>query len=231
MHLVCIVRPGETNEELRYAARSWQQHLPVTSLTTVGHCPAWLTPDQHIPGNRHGRSKQRNVYDNIRIACAHPHVAEELVIMNDDFFILRPTTSIPMQYRCTLDEHIGILGAGWWRESLEAARGWLRGIGHRQPLSYELHRPFPILKGAMQQVLDEAAGICPDNPPQWRTLYGNRWQVPGSRDRDHKVVSRGSRPIGLTTMRYVSTTDEAFTHTSVGELLRTRFTTPSRWER
>lgn len=230
MHLVCIVRPGDNNEELRHAARSWDQHLPVASLTTIGYRPDWLNPDQHIDGNRHD-TKPVNVYDNIRIAATHPDVAEQHILMNDDFFALKPVDHIPHEWRDTLDEHIGTLGASWWRESLEATRGWLNLIGTPGPLlSYELHRPFPVIKAAMAQVLDEAANVCPANPPQWRTLYGNRWQVGGTQDADIKVTRGRPRPIGMDRITWLSTTDQAFRTFALGSALRDRFPTPSRWE-
>ncbi len=42
MLLICPVRPGDSNEELRYAARSWETNLHLGSdlrLMTVGYKP------------------------------------------------------------------------------------------------------------------------------------------------------------------------------------------------
>lgn len=52
MLLICPVRPGDRNEELRYALRSWEANLLLPGgleLLVVGHCPPWLQPDQFVP--------------------------------------------------------------------------------------------------------------------------------------------------------------------------------------
>lgn len=229
LHLACIVRPGDTNEELRFAMRSWQRNLDVESLTIVGHCPRWVDPDHFVRGNRY-TSKQRNVFDNVRLAAMHDQAPAEQVVMNDDFFVMRPGP-IEMTYRGKLIEHIDSIGGSWWQQSLILTYKWLEERGHADPLSYELHRPFPINSARMAEVLTEARDCSRSNPPQWRTLYGNRWQVGGTQDEDAKANHRGERPLRMTTRHYLSTTDLAFQRTPVGEYVRACFPEPSRWER
>jgi hypothetical protein len=223
-----FVRPGDDNDELRYSLRSLEAHLPpAETVWIVGYKPNWLTGVEFIPGNRFP-TKERNVYDNVRLICDHPDMPAEVVIMNDDFIALEP--AIPrMAYRATLAAHIASLrNRGTWYQSLVNARDWLTQQGHTGLLSYELHRPFPVNTQRMGQVLEEAAGVDPSCPPQWRTIYGNRWACPGVLDSDGKVYG-SSTPVP--SGPWLSTTDQSFTHPRVQRLLTATFEKPSRWEK
>lgn len=221
---VYIVRPGE-NEELRYSLRSVEKNLPeISDVVIVGHAEPWLRDVTVIPGNPHGQHKRMNVWANVYTAATAPGLPDDIVLMNDDFMVMHPAV-VTMAYRGTLDAHIEPLRPGWWRTSLELARQWLQHHGYTEPLSYELHRPFPMNRAKMAQVMDEAAGLHRRNPPQWRTIYGNRWSVGGEQDQDAKLYRTATTvPEGT----WLSTSDASF------ELLRpvleAAFPDPSRWE-
>lgn len=179
MDVVYPVRPGEANEELRYSLRSLERNFPnVGTVWIVGHKPSWLQNVEFIPGND-GPSGHANVYRNILTAMQHKRVSDEVVVFNDDFFVTAPITHLPVMYRGTLDEHLSLprirVGGSqnWWRESLKTTKVCLQAVGIPAPLSYELHVPLPCHRQAMRDTLERFAGITPENPPQWRTLYGN----------------------------------------------------------
>lgn len=222
---VYFVRKGP-NEELRYSLRSVEANLPeITDVVIVGHAEPWLRNVTVIPGNRHGNNKPRNVWGNVRIAAEHPDLPAEIVYMNDDFLITEPA-AVGVYWRDTLDAHIEALQKGWWRHSLEATRDYLHALGIAQPLSYELHRPFRVVREQMAQTLAEAAHVQPLNPPQWRTLYGNQWAIGGTQDSDGKMYPRiATMPDGP----WVSTTDGSFA--ALRDRLEAAFPQPSRWER
>lgn len=189
---VWFVRPGP-NEELRFALRSAHANAGVENVWIVGDPPPWYTGPR-IPGNRFGPKKTRNVYDNVRIIAEHPDLPDEVAVWNDDFFAMQPAR-VEMAYRCTLAEHLTrVTSRGWWWQSLMLTRTYLRRNGHRDPLSYELHRPFPIVRADMARILADAAKVRPDNPPQWRTLYGVLADAGGTQDHDGKVYGP-QRPI------------------------------------
>lgn len=229
-----IVRPGESNEELRYSLRSVVANWPsVDRIIIVGHLPTWLVNVEFVPGNRFKNSKPQNVYDNVYLCATHPNHDEELVVMNDDFFILEPITDVAMAYRSTLAEHIASLGEKdtWWRRSLKATETWLTYIGSPEPLlSYELHRPFPIVADQMAKALHEARQMSRANPPQWRTLYGNRWQVPAVQGRDQKAYSHHANAI-LNDAPFLSTTDASWWKSNTGDWVREQFPDRSPFEK
>ena len=223
---VYIVRPGP-NEELRYSLRSVEANLPeITDVVIVGHAEPWLRNVTVIPGNPHRRHKRMNVWANVYTAATHPDLPDDIVLMNDDFMVMRPAV-VGMAYRCGLLEHIGQVSDGWWRRSLLIAANYLVSLGIREPLSYELHRPFPMNRRKMAQVMDECSTLQPENPPQWRTIYGNRWRVGGVHDQDVKVYSETTAiPEDAT---WLSTNDGGGFEV-VAPLLARMFPEPSRWE-
>lgn len=238
MLLICPVRPGDTNEELRYALRSWQTNLHLPDglrLMTVGYRPSWLEPDHHIDGNRH-RSMPLAVFDNVLLGANAACDARqtEIVFMNDDFFCLDPVGSIlPVKRNCTLAEHIGQYPAGaglWWPRSLRLTADWLSSEGFPQPDSYEVHRPLLASPAGMVEALERWNEGCEhwttDTVPQWRTAYGTINKVDAYPVVDSKFGLRADNGFGTP---WVSTSDESWRRHA--RVIVTRFQKPSRWER
>lgn len=233
MLLVCPVRPGDTNEELRYAVRSWETNLHLGSrliLMTVGHCPPWLAPDFHITGNRH-KSMPLAVFDNVLLGAqgAEQRGYGEVVYMNDDFFCLDPVGKIlPVRRNCTLAEQIlqfpGNPGL-WWPRSLRLTASWLAEQGFPQPDSYEVHRPLICDAGGMIEALSRWDIDSNDTVPQWRTVYGVLNKVDAYPVQDAKL---GLKQPGVGTP-WISTSDQSFRRYAPS--IKKRFQKPSRWER
>ena len=217
-----FVRPGP-NPELRYSLRSAHANAGVERVWIIGDPPDWYTGPR-IPGNPHD-TKQRNVYANVQTIAEHVDLPEHVAIWNDDMYATEPVT-IDMAYRSTLTEHIQHADTyGWWGQSLKTTRTYLWHLGHRDPLSYELHRPFPVHRPTMTRILAAAANFNPGNPPQWRTLYGNLADAGGHQDTDGKITGP-SRP--LPTGPWYSSSDHNFPR--VARLLADLYPDPSPWE-
>lgn len=232
MLLICPVRPGDTNEELRYALRSWQTNLILESglqLMTVGHRPPWLRPDHHVDGNRH-KSMPLAVFDNVLLgAQAAVALGEgEVVYMNDDFFCLDPVGSIlPVKRNITLAQHIATFPGNpglWWPRSLRLTASWLSEQGFPHPDSYEVHRPLLADAQGMVDALLRWPQPLTDNVPQWRTVYGTLNKVDAYPVPDGKL---GMRQTGYGTP-WVSTSDQTWRRYS--STIRPRFEKRSRWE-
>lgn len=233
MLLICPVRPGDSNEELRYALRSWETNLILPGgleLMTVGYKPTWLEPDTHVDGNRYD-SVALAVFDNVRIGAEAAVNMEilEVLYMNDDFFCLDPVGAIlPVRRNCSLDEHIAQFpsNAGlWWPRSLRLTASWLSSEGFPHPDSYEVHRPLPADSLCMADTLDRWQGGMTDLVPQWRTVYGTLNKVEAYPVRDVKL---GGANTGVGSP-WVSTSDQSWRRYAPG--IKGRFQKPSRWER
>jgi len=233
MLLICPVRPGDVNEELRYALRSWETnlHLPGgLELMTVGYEPSWLLPDVHLPGN-HYKSMPLAVFDNVMLGaeCAVDMGAGEAVYMNDDFFCLDPVGSIlPVKRNCTLAEQIAHFPPNvglWWPKSLRLTASWLDGLGFPHPDSYEAHRPLVCKPDGMLEALSRWDGGMSDTVPQWRTAYGVLNKIEAYPIHDAKLSTK--QP-GIGTP-WISTSDQSWRRYS--SAIKKRFQKPSRWER
>ena len=232
LDIIYPVRPGETNEELRYSLRSLEASYPNHgTIWVVGHLPGWLTGVEFIEGNL-SKSPRTNVYQNIQAACSHSGVSDEVIVMNDDFFITQPVEKIQLCYRGTLAAHLALPrlrvstnGASWWKDSLLTTQVCLQALGYDAPLSYELHVPMPINRHRMRETLERFAAVTPANPPQWRSLYGNLHGEP-----DEIVQSEDSKVFRNAPLRrpYHSTTDLSWRHFRAP--LAAMFPEPSRYE-
>ncbi len=230
MILFCLVRPGDENEELRYAMRSWQQNLDLPgglTLVTVGYKPAWLTPDHHIDGNRHS-SLTANVWDNVRLASEWFVYEGEALYMNDDFFCMDPMTGVPVVKRnLTLDQHIDQspgLENNWFGRSLDLTARWLASEGYPHPDSYEVHRPLLARPRGMVSALDRWTGGLEGDIPQWRTAYGVLNEVEAHPVVDGKLSDKVT---GIGTP-WLSTSDQSWPKWR--RAISMRFQKPSRWE-
>lgn len=232
MLLICPVRPGDSNEELRYAIRSWEANLHLGSdlrLLIVGDCPSWLSPDNFIKGNQ-SKSMPLNVWRNVRDGAVEARAMghAEVVFMNDDFFCLDPVGAIlPVRRNCTLAAHIAGIGPGsaqWWPKSLALTASWLAEAGFPHPWSYEVHRPLFCKPEDMVSALDAWDGPMDGALPQWRTMYGVLNEVEAYPVADGKL-SRKTPGVGTP---WVSTSDS--TWRIYAQSFKKRFQKPSRWE-
>lgn len=230
--LICLVRPGDSNEELRYALRSWQNNLHLDTelrLLTVGHKPSWLSPDFHVEGNRY-KSAPLAVFDNVRLGAgwAVSNNWEKVVYMNDDFFCLDPVGKIlPVRRDQTLAEQIARYPGNaslWWPRSLRLTASWLLDQGFPHPASYEVHRPLFCDPQGMLEALSRWPEGLEDMVPQWRTVYGVLNGVDAHPVKDAKL---GRNVSGVGTP-WVSTSDESWR--LYGRSIKPRFPKASRWE-
>ncbi|WP_094359937.1 hypothetical protein [Mycobacterium marinum] len=233
LDIVYPVRPGDDNDELRYSLRTLEANYPHGQIWIVGHQPNWLTNINHIPGNRHPY-RQGNIYHNILTACRHPDTPQQFAIFNDDFFITEPIIEIPTVYRGTLTDHIELPRlknnpTGWWAQSLRTTLVCLQASPdcptRLNPISYELHVPFIINKQAMAQTLQRFTHIAPENPPQWRSLYGNLNNIGGYQHPDCKM----SRPGEIRTPFH--STDDASWRRHYATHFKAKYPNPSKYEK
>jgi len=235
--LICPVRPGDSNEELRFALRSWETNLHLGTplqLMTVGDCPSWLEPDWHYKGNDF-KSMPLAVFANIKwgAAKAADKGFDECLFMNDDFFCMDPVGAVlPVKRNVTLAEHIAIFpqGAGnWWPLSLRLTASWLAEEGFPHPDSYEVHRPLPARPSEMFEALsrwDWERTYAEGTVPQWRTVYGTLNKVDAFPVVDATLNSAKAKGVGTP---WLSTTDQSWRFFATE--FKRRFQKPSRWEK
>jgi hypothetical protein len=227
LDLVYVVRPGDQNDELRYSLRSVAENLPHRRVWVVGHLPPWVTGTEWLPTDQ-SDTKYRNSTGNVRAACEHPAISDPFVLMNDDFFVLKPIEAIPALHRGPVDQVAASYESSYgWSTYLGGMRDTadlLRGLGVAEPISYELHVPMVVHKAEMLEALEVGAHVPVLHK---RTMYGNLAGVGGEETEDVKVSLQ--RPDWRPSWTFLST-DAKTWRRGVGEFVRMSFPEAGRYE-
>lgn len=203
MDIVYLVKNSSTNEELTYSLRSLV-NLPHDKVFIVGGCPTNIDKTKiiHIP-TLQGNNKFHNTTKSIQVACYNESLSEDFILMNDDFFILKPITYIEEELNLCRGpieevekEHL-TRNNGQTNEyftGMKQTRIYLQDLGFKCPLSYELHIPMVFNK---KQLLDVFLLKHLDslNMIQWRSIYGNIYLKNSQKIDDVKVYHNFYQPI------------------------------------
>lgn len=203
-------RSGTATNELRYSLRTLA-NVPHGRVVVAGWKPEWVTNVVYLPTVQR-LSKFANALQNLQVAL--PHVSEEFILMNDDFYILQPLEKIPTLYRETWDVPV-------IRDAKNSVVRLLEKHGITDPVSYELHAPMVFNRDLLQQTFETAKGVFIAG--YQRTLYGNLNRIGGIAVPDVKgrTIPEGAM--------FVSTSEHTF-QGAVGQQLRNLFPDPSPYE-
>ena len=232
MDIVYICRDGD-NEELRYSIRSAVANLPHDNVWVVGGKPDWYTGN-HIKVVQNN-TKYENARNNMRAIVDSEEISDNFILMNDDFFIIKPVKRFNTYHAGNINNKIEQLKARYGRSSyLDLLRNtvkFLRQHGISTVLDYALHIPFKMNKEKLRPILDHKLS--------WRIAYGNLNNVGGravnvkkGSTKDVKVyVLHGEiRHTGKNTITetFLSSQDESF-HVLL-PLLQELFPNPTEYE-
>jgi hypothetical protein len=224
--LVWICRTG-SNEELRFSIRSATQNLEHNNIWVVGGRPEWYKgPWVHV-AQRAGK-KYDNAKANLQQIIDSPKISDNFILMNDDFFVLKPVELKPY-YSGTLRERLErnkalSPNAGYTAKISQTIEA-LEALGHDNPLDYSIHMPMAMDKKGLSKALDF---------PLIRSAYGNLRQVGGEKRSDVKIYS-GSLYDGMSyepddNSDFISTDDNSFLLMK-GKLLNRLFPKPTVYEK
>lgn len=231
--LVYLVRPGDENEELRFSLRSVARNLPHNKVWIAGHRPAWVTNVESIE-----LDPLPDKYDNQRqsllAACDTEEVSDPFILMNDDFFVMRPIDRVEVLHGPTVAEHHqSYIDAGKSPDAPHVRAIWstleeLRRWGYENPLTYELHSPLPMSKSALAGMLRRSVA----RPFLWQTAYAVIAEHVGAKGYDAKndVVGAGSPEAFAALSPYLSTYDGSFKNEHIGAYIRAAFPAPCAYE-
>lgn len=188
--IVCPVREGAANSQLRYALRSWAANLPHRRVWLIGYRPPWAADVGHVPIRQTG-TKYKNTTAAVRVAIEHPEITERFILCNDDFFAMKPQPEeLPVYHRglvWDVEAYYATRGNGAYLRGLRETRGLLARLGHADPLSYELHVPLPVSKAGMLNALETGRHL---DVLHKRTAYGVLAGIGGEYMADVKVLRR-----------------------------------------
>lgn len=237
--IVFPVRPGDWNEELRYALRSLV-NVPHDRVWIVGHCPPWVRKRfGREPGVHHyPRVQEGSKYLNATKGLVE--VARELgssmskpfLLSNDDFYVMQKVKGhFPVFHMGPVEKVIE-----WYQKKRHRGAYWrgmvatfelMQRLGIKEPLSYELHIPMPIYREDLLEAWDLGRSI---EVLHIRTLYGNLANLRGTQMEDVKVYrGRTTRTQDWKQWPFLSSNDDV-TFPPMRTLMRERFPDPSPYE-
>jgi hypothetical protein len=202
MDYVYICRAGE-NEKLRYSIRSVIQNGKPDNIWLIGSKPDWYTGN-FIEVTDIG-NKYQNITNCYNTIINSTDISEDFVLMNDDFFILKPMEFIPTYNGGLLQEkildHTKQYGLNKYATVLQEVNKQLLKNGIKVPLNYDIHVPMVFNKTKLKKFND--ISLAP------RSLYGNAVGIGGKTIEDPKIYDAASKFITLDT-EFVSTIDNTF---------------------
>lgn len=238
--IVYPVRPGESNEELRYSLRSLR-NLPHGRVWVAGYRPSWCSDAVgFVPTGQQPATtmleKYQNSRANLRGLAFCPDIAPKVVIMNDDFFITAPLEEVPVLHYGTLGDFFAFFrrhqrSTSTYMLGEQRTHEWLRGQGFTNTLSYALHVPLPTSRTAMKMTLRRLPMVSPGGrvPLHFRTALGNLAQLGGERAPDVKLL-RGQLALPGLPSPFASSSDRTW-EMGLGNRIREMFPEPGPYER
>lgn len=197
MDIVYTLRNNYDGEELIYSLRSLK-NIPHDRVFLVGGCPSWAQNIIHIPTEQTG-TKWENSVSNIKTACKDSRLSDDFILMNDDFFILEPSTPQELnKYHATVAKMLEGLGKKHpkptpYMVGMAETRDLLFWLGKEEPRCYELHIPFVFNKNKFLEMF-KIPGTDSIKCLQIRTLYGNLYMSGGEDMPDVKICDKKGSP-------------------------------------
>lgn len=237
--VVYVVRPGDSNPELRWSLRTLV-NLPHGTVWLAGHRPRWVRGNvRHLPTEQREvvdtATKRDNAWVNLRAAVECDDVSGRFTYMDDDYFILTRHDRAPVVHRGPLAAHVEDYTARYpdsaYTRLLAHTFDTLRSLGVDEPLSYDLHVPLEVDRAALARVMR----ICDEHTigegraktrPAWRSVYGNLMDLRGEMVEDCKAYRDDSPPCG----RGIVSTSDGTWRTWGRAYVGARFPTRCRYE-
>jgi hypothetical protein len=236
--VVYAVKPDEFNEELRYSLRSIAKNLKHDQVFISGYMPPFLNPETcihidsynkpliHDPRNSRHRNRYQDAESNWIGACTDERVSSNFILMNDDFFIMKPVKRVMTYHDGDLQEAINRriqrFGKVQYALSMQNTHNYLTQNGYTNLKSYAVHVPTIINKTKRLKISELQCDMLKNgNVILARTLYGNIFNIGGKEIQDVKVSS-WLKDIPKNTT-YLSTNNRSFAVGEVGKYIRSKF--------
>jgi len=174
------------NNEIRYSIRSMSTTNDVTWIGITGpEMPPFLRDVHHTKVDIREKHKFANLLVQLLEAMNDPAVPEDLILMNDDFF-MRNTPAWDWT-----PTHMGPVPKkpwnGWSKSIIFTGELMTKHFGVAEPLNYEGHTPMPIKKSLALETLQFLAPFAAERSVQFRTAYGNMHKIGGNKHPNAKT--------------------------------------------
>ena len=155
-----VKHTADDNLELRFSLRSLA-NIPHGKVYVFTDQPIeWLNAEQIIVATATD-NRFFDVNVKLRKACLDSRISEDFLLMNDDFYILKPTDRMPYfadAKRPTLKDRYNepSISSGYYRQ-LHDAETYLQGIG-KPSYNFEMHMPMVVNKQKLLPIINAYVG-------------------------------------------------------------------------
>lgn len=199
--LVYTVKDGNNNEQLKWSLRSVNKFAPeYGNVWVVGGRPDFLSNEIKSIRTTQTKTSIENVGKNIIAVCKNEGVAENFILMNDDFVLtrkidewdLRSLSKGRLQDQYDMYYKTQPMYANAINNTIE-----LLGMifpGMRTFENYGLHLPFVINKKRYMEIIESPFidnYIHDKKQIMWRSLYGNMNCIDAEHVNDVKLYEDG----------------------------------------
>jgi hypothetical protein len=162
---------ADGNTELRYSLRSVAQNAAglFGKVWIFGQgLPDWLRNVEVVDAGNPEAGRTGDVRAKLEAAVVHPGVADRIVLMDDDFFLVEPITEWAAYHMGPTSEYLTYLtrfygvnptGSSSWVKAMRATAEWMADRGYGDILCRQGHRPLlwdkTKLAGALAEYPDD----------------------------------------------------------------------------
>lgn len=145
-----LIKWYNNNLELRYSLRSLT-NLKYDNIYLLWYKPDWIKWIEHIEAEDNHYIKVVNVINKLKIVCEDDRISEDFILMNDDFYILKPT-EIKYFNQWTISEHIDRRESNWVFHWVYAECLRYTNLMFPYWLDFELHIPIIYNKTRLKEL-------------------------------------------------------------------------------
>lgn len=225
--IVYVYKHGEHNGlELKYSLRSLK-NIPHNNVYIFWDKPDWAKNIIHIPMKDEKWTKFKNVRAKYKAICLHKEISHSFILMNDDFYIIKPILEIPSYVRWPLKEVLQ-----WLKESIWSKTRFFKAIYNvfrKFPKGncYSLHIPMVMNKTKLLNIMRRFWNTLTCK----RSLYWNYYNIPAKISPYWDCKVWGDNKIDIKEWQeFFSTNDDSIIRKDVLKVLNGFFPEKSEYE-
>jgi hypothetical protein len=218
-------------EEIKYSLRSVEKYCNPSNIFIVGGVPDFISQRKIIliKADDPYQNKLLNAKNKIMLACKNERVSDNFVLMNDDFFFLRPVNEIKNYSLGTIlkmaETHK--TKGGYYFKAINKTIERLKESGMDEPVSFEAHYPTVINK---KKFLETISQFDINEPLLFRSIYHNLIGTKGVLTKDFKIYS-ASNFLKKREGEFISTDDGPAREEYFKNWIQKKFPAKSRYEK
>lgn len=150
--LVYILKEDDYNPDLKMSLRSIDKFTSFRNIWLIGYKPTWVKNVNHLPTVQDG-TKWQNAMINMLAACNCKDISDDFILMNDDFFALKPIINWKKELNLCLgllEKAVMLYGVrknkSRWQYGFEYVVDLLNSLNISNSFNYESHIPIIINK-------------------------------------------------------------------------------------